>query len=91
MLWGYNAKMKKKQINTRKHRVLEAVHPSPRNPKKEEWFENCHFSQCNTLLEKAGREPVNWGNLPTPQEEKEMDAITKNLEDLRTSDSGLTV
>lgn len=58
MLWGNFARSKKTLINRNKHHVLEAVHPSPLAGGK---FLGCrHFSACNTLLQNAGREPVNW-------------------------------
>jgi uracil-DNA glycosylase len=58
MLWGNYAKTKKHLINTQKHLVLEAAHPSPlaRNA-----FSGCkHFSQANQYLSQQGLSPVNW-------------------------------
>ncbi len=58
MLWGKYAQSKKVLINSAKHYILEAAHPSPlaRNA-----FSGCkHFSKCNELLKKQGKSPINW-------------------------------
>ncbi len=58
MLWGNFAKSKKTLIDETKHYVLEAAHPSPlaRNA-----FMGCkHFSKCNEILRKIGKEEINW-------------------------------
>jgi uracil-DNA glycosylase len=58
MLWGNDAKAKKKIIDCERHIVLEAVHPSPINGRA---FIGCkHFSDCNKALEKMGRDIINW-------------------------------
>jgi len=58
MLWGNFAKSKKTLINHDKHYILEAVHPSPLAGGK---FAGCrHFSQCNKILQKQGKKPVDW-------------------------------
>ncbi len=58
MLWGNFAKQKKELIDTHKHLVLEAAHPSPlaRNA-----FSGCrHFSKANNYLKMNGLEPIDW-------------------------------
>lgn len=58
MLWGNFAKSKKNLIDTNRHFVLEAVHPSPLAGGK---FIGCgHFSKANELLVSSGQTPVNW-------------------------------
>lgn len=57
LLWGNFARKKKELIDTSKHHILEAPHPSP----LAHGFLGCqHFSQCNGLLEKQGDTPINW-------------------------------
>lgn len=58
LLWGNFAKSKKVLIDTDKHHVLEAAHPSPlaRNA-----FNNCkHFSKTNALLRESGQKEIAW-------------------------------
>ena len=58
LLWGNFAKTKKELIDTNKHHVLEAAHPSPlaRNA-----FNNCkHFSKTNELLRNSGQKEIDW-------------------------------
>jgi uracil-DNA glycosylase len=58
MLWGGFAKKKKDLIDTTRHLVLEAAHPSPLAGGA---FFGCrHFSQANEYLAKHGYEPVDW-------------------------------
>jgi uracil-DNA glycosylase len=58
LLWGNFAKTKGLSIDTNKHFVLDAAHPSPLAGGK---FFGCkHFSQTNALLEKQGKTPINW-------------------------------
>lgn len=60
MLWGGYAKRKTKLIDTDKHHILTAGHPSPLSANRGYWFGNKHFSQCNELLKSLGSEPINW-------------------------------
>ena len=58
LLWGNFAKAKKELIDTNKHLVLEAAHPSPLAGGA---FFGCkHFSKTNEYLEKNGQIPINW-------------------------------
>lgn len=59
LLWGNNAKLKANLIDTSKHIILEATHPSPLSASH--GFFGCkHFSKVNELLENAGEKPINW-------------------------------
>ncbi|OMK45972.1 Uracil-DNA glycosylase [Clostridioides difficile] len=59
VLWGSNARKKVELINTSKHYILEAPHPSPLSASK--GFFGCkHFSKINEILKKLGKEPINW-------------------------------
>jgi len=59
ILWGSYAQAKEALIDTSKHFVLKAVHPSPLSVYR--GFFGCrHFSKTNELLEKAGKEPIDW-------------------------------
>jgi len=60
LLWGGDAKKKGKKIDTEKHYVLTSGHPSPLSANKGHWFDNKHFSQVNTLLNKKGLKSINW-------------------------------
>ncbi|MCX2683352.1 uracil-DNA glycosylase [Campylobacter sp. MIT 21-1685] len=58
LLWGNFAKSKAAFIDTNKHFILEAAHPSPL---AKTGFLGCsHFSKTNALLKKLGKEPINW-------------------------------
>ena len=58
MLWGNFAKSKKALIDTSKHLVLEAAHPSPLAGGA---FFGCrHFSKCNAYLQSRGKNPIDW-------------------------------
>lgn len=58
MLWGNFAKKKKSLINTSRHLVLEAAHPSPLAGGA---FFGCkHFSATNKYLQLHGKTPINW-------------------------------
>ncbi|EGT3799214.1 uracil-DNA glycosylase [Clostridioides difficile] len=59
VLWGSNARKKVELIDTSKHYILEAPHPSPLSASKD--FFGCkHFSKINEILKKLGKEPINW-------------------------------
>lgn len=60
MLWGGFARGKKYLIDTKKHMVLESVHPSPLSANRGGWFGNHQFSRCNAFLESKGLAPINW-------------------------------
>lgn len=59
MLWGSYAKAKLPLIDTRKHLVLTAAHPSPRSADR--GFFGCrHFSRANAYLQENGLNPIVW-------------------------------
>lgn len=59
MLWGSYAKEKASLIDTDKHLILTAVHPSPRSA--DYGFFGCkHFSKANTFLRSRGIEEIDW-------------------------------
>ena len=59
LLWGRHARAKKSLIDTSKHLVLEAAHPSPFSANN--GFFGCnHFKQTNEYLEKLGKAPIRW-------------------------------
>jgi len=58
MLWGNFARAKKELIDTSRHLVLEAAHPSPLA--RGAFFGCRHFSKCNDYLRSHGIEPINW-------------------------------
>lgn len=59
LLWGNFAKTKKEIINSSKHLVLEAAHPSPLA--RGAFFGSKHFSKCNEFLISKGKVPMDWG------------------------------
>lgn len=59
MLWGNYARSKKSLIDTSKHLVLEAPHPSPLSAYG--GFFGCrHFSQANKYLKSKGQSMIQW-------------------------------
>lgn len=58
MLWGNYARGKKELIDTSRHCVLEAAHPSPLAGGA---FFGCkHFSKTNSWLSLHGKTPIDW-------------------------------
>jgi len=58
LLWGRFAQQKASFIDSSKHHILTAAHPSPlaRNA-----FSGCkHFSKTNELLRKQNQSPIDW-------------------------------
>ncbi len=59
LLWGGNARAKKKIIDCNKHLVLECAHPSPLSAYN--GFFGCrHFSKTNDFLLSIGETPIDW-------------------------------
>ncbi len=59
MLWGSYAQRKGSFIDTRRHCVLKAPHPSPLSAHR--GFFGCgHFVAANRYLEERGQAPVDW-------------------------------
>ncbi len=57
-LWGGYAQKKKKLIDTERHRVVMAAHPSPLSMKK--FMGSKPFSAINNALEELGEAPIDW-------------------------------
>ncbi len=59
ILWGNYAQNKTKLIDSDKHFILKAKHPSPLSARR--GFFGCrHFSMTNHLLKKIKKEPIIW-------------------------------
>lgn len=59
MLWGNYARSKKRLIDSHKHLVLEASHPSALSAYAG-FFGARHFSKCNNYLLKNNKNIINW-------------------------------
>jgi uracil-DNA glycosylase len=63
LLWGSHAQRKGQLIDTHRHCVLTAPHPSPLSAHR--GFLGCgHFSAANRYLEARGQAPVDWSLPP---------------------------
>ena len=58
LLWGNFARGKKDLIDTSRHFVLEAPHPSPLA--RGAFFGCRHFSKTNGILSSVGKAPIDW-------------------------------
>ncbi len=58
LLWGRFAQSKQVLIDTNKHHVLTAAHPSPLA--RGAYFGSRHFSKTNTLLNEMNKPTINW-------------------------------
>ncbi|MBO7381459.1 MAG: uracil-DNA glycosylase [Neisseriaceae bacterium] len=59
LLWGNPAQKKGSKIDTSRHLVLKAAHPSPLSAHR--GFFGCrHFSQTNQYLRQHGISPIDW-------------------------------
>ncbi len=58
LLWGSYARAKKSLIDTSRHYVLEAAHPSPLA--RGAFFGCRHFSKTNEILAAEGLTPIDW-------------------------------
>ncbi len=59
LLWGSFAQAKSMLIDTSKHYILKAAHPSPLSSYK--GFFGCrHFSKTNEILQSIGKTPIEW-------------------------------
>lgn len=59
VLWGRPAQMKKKLIDTKKHTILEAPHPSPLSAHRG-FFGSKPYSKVNAQLEVWGETPIDF-------------------------------
>ncbi|MBP2281287.1 uracil-DNA glycosylase [Psychrobacter sp. PL15] len=60
ILWGSKAQKKGKYINTDKHLILTAVHPSPLAANRGGFFGSKPFSKTNDYLKQYGQTPIDW-------------------------------
>jgi len=68
LLWGSYAQKKGRFIDSRRHCVLRAPHPSPLSAHR--GFLGCgHFSAANRFLAKTGQAPIDWRLPPRVQVE----------------------
>ncbi|WP_447729085.1 uracil-DNA glycosylase [Pseudoxanthomonas suwonensis] len=68
MLWGSYAQAKGRIIDSRRHRVLKAPHPSPLSAYR--GFFGCgHFTAANEYLVRRGQAPVDWSLPPRAEVE----------------------
>ncbi len=58
LFWGNYARKKKELIDTSRHTVLEAAHPSPLA--RGAFFGCRHFSLTNEILKRNGKTPIEW-------------------------------
>lgn len=59
LLWGSYAQKKGQLIDTTKHKILKAPHPSPLSAHR--GFIGCgHFSQTNEWLKAQDKKPIDW-------------------------------
>ena len=59
ILWGAYAQKKEKLIDSKKHLILKAVHPSPLSAYN--GFFGCkHFSKVNNYLKNNGKQEIQW-------------------------------
>lgn len=59
LLWGKFAQAKAALIDQQKHFILRAAHPSPLSAHNG-FFGSGHFSKVNEILEREGKEPIDW-------------------------------
>ena len=59
ILWGAHARKKREFVDTSKHCVLEAPHPSPLSAHTG-FFDSKPFSKANAYLTSQGKKPVTW-------------------------------
>jgi len=59
ILWGGNARAKKKLITQKQHHIIESTHPSPLSAYNG-FFGSKPFSRANQLLKDMGKTPIDW-------------------------------
>ena len=60
LLWGGFAKKKGAKIDSTKHHILSAGHPSPLSANRGFWFGNKHFSKTNKILKELAKKEIDW-------------------------------
>jgi len=67
LLWGKYAQDKEFLIDTKKHYILKAAHPSPFSAYN--GFFGCrHFSKTNDILRRHGLDEIDWSLIPLHQQ-----------------------
>jgi len=67
ILWGSYAQRKAAFVDTSRHLVLKAPHPSPLSAHNG-FFGSKPFSKTNGYLQSHGRAPIDWALPPNPQD-----------------------
>jgi uracil-DNA glycosylase len=62
ILWGGNARSKKKYITNPNHLIIESAHPSPLSAYNG-FFGSRPFSKSNAFLSNHGIEPIDWNSV----------------------------
>ena len=57
MLWGNDAKRKKRLIDIERHHIIESYHPTARQKYK---FKKHQFTCCNAYLKQQGLDEIDW-------------------------------
>lgn len=84
LLWGKSAREKEQLIDTSKHFVLKAAHPSPYSANN--GFFGCkHFSKTNEILRQQGLKEIDWRIEPENQKIKNEYPDTGMEEKLETN------
>jgi uracil-DNA glycosylase len=65
VLWGAYAQKKEPLIDTNRHVIVKAAHPSPLSARNG-FFGSRTFSRVNNALLAAGRKPIDWQLPPEP-------------------------
>jgi len=65
LLWGKYAQQKESLIDSAKHHILKAAHPSPFSAYNG-FFGSNHFKLANEILVKEGLTPIDWQIDPNP-------------------------
>ena len=62
ILWGANARSKKKYITNKSHLIIESAHPSPLSAYNG-FFGSRPFSRANEFLKASGKSEINWNSV----------------------------
>ena len=61
VLWGAYAQKLAKHIDSQKHLIIQAAHPSPLSANRGVFFGTKPFSKINQYLVETGQEAIDWG------------------------------
>ena len=61
VLWGAYAQKLAKHIDSQKHLIIQAAHPSPLSANRGGFFGTKPFSKINQYLVETGHEAIDWG------------------------------